>query len=100
MDSQKSQTQKDGPPKKPGGAGKQSVDKSGPPKKPAPLPPGFKAPREKSIAITFHVLLPKWAWEWNAKSEVYIRFGHDELGHWEYDSGPLSMQRLEACSLL
>ncbi len=63
------------------------------------VPKGLTASREKSITVTFHALLLKQMWEWNAKSKMYIRFGSFELGGWEYDCGPLTEHRYVLCVL-
>ena len=57
------------------------------------LPKGFKAGPKDSVTITFHVLLPKPIWGWDAKSEMYIRFGDWQLGNWKYNSGPLKVAK-------
>lgn len=42
---------------------------------------------ERSVAVTFHCILPKLLWQWNKKSRMYIRFEGDTLGNWESDVG-------------
>lgn len=56
-------------------------------------PKGLTALESQSISVTFHVLLPKPIWEWDANSKMYIRFGHQDLGKWGYDCGPMEIQR-------
>lgn len=55
-----------------------------------PIPKGLTAGKDKSVTVTFHVLLPKHIWEWNAKSRMFIRFGDWQLGNWKYDCGPFN----------
>ena len=43
---------------------------------------GLAAPTERSVRLTFHVLIPKTFWEWDSNSHVRIRFGHLKLGEW------------------
>lgn len=43
---------------------------------------GLEAPLEKSVNISFHVLILKALWEWDPQSRLYIRFGHPKLGDW------------------
>jgi hypothetical protein len=42
------------------------------------------------MTIEFNAVLPLEAWEWEhgGKSFVFMRFGHPELGNWEYDICP------------
>ena len=45
---------------------------------------GFQEPLEKSITITFHVIVPLPFWEWeDSTSSMHIRFRDDRLGHWK-----------------
>ena len=50
---------------------------------------GVHAGQDKSITITFHVLVPLEAWNWskNANAHIHIRFGHRKLGDWKSDIG-------------
>lgn len=57
------------------------------------IPKGLTAGKDKSIAVTFHVLLPKQIWEWDVNSMMFIKFGDDELGGWNYHCGPLKEYR-------
>lgn len=43
---------------------------------------GFNVSPDKSIAVTFHALLPKEAWKWESGTKMTIRFGHYRLGKW------------------
>lgn len=45
------------------------------------------------MRISFRALLPKKAWEWNEKSEVYMRFGRSQFGDFKYDVGPGEIER-------
>ena len=58
------------------------------------IPRGFKVNSEDAVTVTFHALLPMQLWKWDERSEVYIRFGSDKLGLWEYDCGPMQTVRL------
>ena len=46
-----------------------------------------------SMKITFHAILPLAHWEWDDKSHMHIRFGHDKLGNWEVDCGKFLVAR-------
>jgi len=48
---------------------------------------GIRAGQDKSVAITFHVLVPLEAWNWNTASHIHIQFGHWRLGDWQRDIG-------------
>ena len=41
------------------------------------------------MTITFYALLPPHLWEWDEKSEVYIKFSDEALGNWKHDFGPM-----------
>ena len=48
------------------------------------VPQGFQAPPEKSIAVTFHVIVPLAFWEWEeSTSRMHIQFGDYSLGLWK-----------------
>ena len=57
------------------------------------IPSGFNQPPEKSKVVVFHAILPTSIWEWDSESEVYIRFGHANLGNWQCDCGPMTLER-------
>ena len=45
------------------------------------MPRGLQAPPGKSIAVTFHAVVPLPFWEWeDANSRMHIRFGNHDLG--------------------
>ena len=48
---------------------------------------GLQAPPEKSIAVTFHAIVPKLLWECDDSSCMHIRFGHKDLGMWQHNVG-------------
>ena len=55
---------------------------------------GLQSTVEKSIRITFHVLVPLPLWDWDSTSScMHIRFGHKSLGHWKYDCGKVTIYR-------
>ena len=56
-------------------------------------PKGLSQPAEKSKVVVFHAILPTALWEWDSESEVYIRFGHPNLGEWRCDCGPMTLER-------
>ncbi len=39
--------------------------------------------------VSFYAILPTSLWEWDSSSEVYIQFGHKNLGNWKCDCGPM-----------
>lgn len=43
---------------------------------------GFSVSPDKSIAVTFHALVPKEAWKWESNTIMTMRFGHYRLGKW------------------
>ena len=45
------------------------------------------------ITVTFHVIVHKPIWDWDESTAMYIRFGHQDLGNWNYDCGPLQLER-------
>ena len=49
-----------------------------------------QSPKE-SKTVVFHAVLPTDLWEWDNDSEVYIRFGHRNLGAWHCDCGPMTI---------
>ena len=53
----------------------------------------FSKKLEDSVKVVFHAVLPYTAWKWDKDSEVYIRFGHKNLGNWKHDCGPLKITR-------
>ena len=59
------------------------------------IPQGLIAPPEKSIAVTFHAIVPLPFWEWeDSNSHMHIRFGKYALGLWRYNCGEMTKQRL------
>ena len=56
--------------------------------------PGLNARR--SVAVTFHCILPKLLWQWNEKSRMYMRFEGYALGNWENDVGEFKEGRYVA----
>ena len=59
------------------------------------LPRGLQAPPEKSIAVTFHAIVPLPFWEGeDSNSHMHIRFDWFALGQWRYDCGVMMKQRL------
>ena len=48
---------------------------------------GFNASPDKSIAVTFHALVPKETWKWESNTIMTMRFGHFRLGKWSRDVG-------------
>ena len=53
------------------------------------MPRGFSNSGNQNVmCIMFKVIIPTQLWGWDEKSEVYMRFGQDFLGKWEYDFGP------------
>ena len=54
---------------------------------------GLQSPAEKSIQVTFHVLVPLPLWDWGSTSCMHIRFGHKDLGLWKYDCGNVIIHR-------
>ena len=46
-----------------------------------------------TVRIVFHALLPIDFWQWDEKSEVYIKFSHENFGKWEHDFGPMKYFR-------
>ena len=50
-------------------------------------PKGFLSPDEKSIKVTFHVILPVPFWEWDLTSKICIQFDNQDLGAWQYNCG-------------
>ena len=58
-------------------------------------PRGFYTHQDEgTMMIYFKAIIPTHVWGWDEKSAVYMRFGHDELGKWEYDYGPGVVERL------
>lgn len=54
---------------------------------------GIHAGQDKSINVTFHVLVPLEAWNWNTNSHIHIQFGHWKLGNWKGDIGEFCSPR-------
>lgn len=54
---------------------------------------GIRAGQDKSIDVTFHVLVPLEAWNWNTNSHIHIQFGHWKLGNWRSDIGEFGSPR-------
>ena len=53
------------------------------------LPPAFCSSKDSDhLCIVFRALVPKDAWGWNSKSKVYMRFGGDYFGKFNFDFGP------------
>ena len=48
---------------------------------------------KKSIAVTFHAIVPKPLWEWDDKSCIHMRFGHKDLGNWQHNVGEFKESR-------
>lgn len=46
---------------------------------------GIQASPEQSIAVTFHALVSKDTWKWEANTKMTMRFGHSRLGNWKKD---------------
>lgn len=42
---------------------------------------------KKSVAVTFHAIVPKPLWEWDDKSCMHMQFGHKDLGSWQHNVG-------------
>ena len=57
------------------------------------VPFGFKPSKEHSMTVAFYAIVPLDTWEWDDESLMYIRFGHDLLGNWNFDAGPGSKVR-------
>ena len=49
--------------------------------------PAFDPPPNRSLAVTFHVLLPIKVWNWNDNSHLQLVFGHDKMGKWDQPVG-------------
>ena len=54
---------------------------------------GFHPPEERTLEVTFHVLLPKEAWNWSQSSSMHMQFGHPKLGQWKQDIGSFTIKR-------
>jgi len=54
---------------------------------------GIHAGQDKSIDVTFHVLVPLEAWNWDTKSCILIQFGHQRLGNWKCGIGEFCSPR-------
>lgn len=54
---------------------------------------GIHADQDKSINVTFHVLVPLEMWNWNANSRIRIQFGHQRLGNWKFGIGEFCSPR-------
>ena len=54
---------------------------------------GFLPPSEKTLKVTFHVLLPKDVWNWDQTSSMHMRFSHPKLGAWNKDVGKFTNKR-------
>ena len=48
---------------------------------------GFNLSPDKSIAVTFHALVPKETWKWESNTIMTMRFGHSRLGKWNRNVG-------------
>lgn len=46
---------------------------------------GIHVSPDKSIAVTFHALVPKDAWKWENDTKMTMRFGDQRLGKWNKD---------------
>ena len=55
--------------------------------------PGLTASFDKSIRVTFHVIVPKPLWEWNDSSCIHMRFDGKEMGDWKYNVGSFDLSR-------
>ena len=60
--------------------------------------PGLNA--KKSIAVTFHCILPKLLWEWNEMSCMHMRFEGHNLGNWEDNVGDFIPKRFVTLDLV
>ena len=56
-------------------------------REPHVIPKGFLSPDEKSIKVTFHVILPVHFWGWDSTSKICIQFDNQDLGAWQYNCG-------------
>ena len=56
-------------------------------------PTGLSQPLQESKVVVFHAILPTALWDWDSESEVYIRFGHPNLGDWRCDCGPMTLEK-------
>ena len=59
--------------------------------------PGLNA--DRSVAVTFHCILPKLFWEWDKRSHIYMRFEGEALGNWKVDVGNFSEHRYITCCM-
>ena len=54
---------------------------------------GLNPPGDKQLKVVFHVLVHQPIWEWDAESQMFVRFGNPELGNFQYDYGPFKVDR-------
>jgi hypothetical protein len=55
---------------------------------------GFLPPPERTLEVTFHVLVPADAWNWGKNSYMCMQFDHPKLGSWHHNAGEFKMIRL------
>ena len=48
---------------------------------------GLKSAPEKSVAVTFHCIVPKLYWLWDENSCIHMRFEGPDLGDWKHNVG-------------
>ena len=48
---------------------------------------GLNPPPDRTISITFHVLLPIHVWDWSDRSQIRLVFGNKDLGGWTIPVG-------------
>ena len=58
-----------------------------PKKNVVPTLKGMDSAPEKSVAVTFHCIVPKPIWLWDEHSCIHMRFGEDALGNWKHNLG-------------
>ena len=59
---------------------------------------GFQPPPDRTMKVTFHVLLPKEAWNWEKESCLCLQFDHPNLGQWKEDIGEFIKKRYSFCA--
>lgn len=55
---------------------------------------GIHASPDQSLAVTFHVLVPKDVWKWDSNTKMTMRFGDRRLGNWQKDVVFLEEQKV------
>ena len=61
-----------------------------------PIPTGFRDQSDASaMRVIFRAILPIHCWgiSGDSKPLVYLRFGNEELGSWQYDFGPGEVEK-------